>query len=97
MSLGARKETMPQSPIKSVSDATYLRMLANEFDTFQPTISRVTEGRFCFSSAALRVIADKIERNGYDDDAPPDEVLDDIRERVYGDTLAHERAKALEE
>jgi hypothetical protein len=88
-----------QTPLtKSQTDAMFLRMVANEFEMFQPVISKVTEGRFCFAGAALRVIADKLERNGYDDDAPaPDAELKDIRERVYGSTLAHERAEALKE
>ena len=97
MSPGHRKGNMQTPLTKSQTDAMFLRMLANEFDTFQPTISRVTEGRFCFSAAALRVIAEKLEQEGYSDDAEPgDPELDDIRERVYGETLAYERAKAIE-
>jgi hypothetical protein len=89
---------MPKPPIKSQSDAMFLRMLANEFSTFKPKIRAITDGRFEFADAALRVIADKIERNGYNDDAPThDAELDDVRERVYGDVLAHERAEALKE
>jgi len=86
-----------QTPLtKSQTDAMFLRILANEFSTFKATIRKATDGRFEFSDAALRVIAEKIERNGYDDDAPaPDAELKEIRERVYGDTLAHERAEAL--
>jgi hypothetical protein len=73
-------------------------MVATEFEHFQPIISRVTEGKFCFTAAALKVIADKLERNGYDDDAPAaDAELKEIREQVYGTTLAHERAEALRE
>ena len=81
---------------KSQSDATFLRMLANEFEMFKHLINRATEGRFHFSTAALKIIAENIERSGYDDDAPEcDAALDDVRERVYGNTLAHVRAKAL--
>ena len=88
---------MTQPLNKSQQDATLLRMIANEFAHFQPIISKVTEGKFQFTSECLKIIADKIEREGYSDDAPShDAELDDIRERVYGDTLAHERAKALE-
>ena len=88
---------MPKPPVKSAIDATLLRMIANEFAHFQPVISKVTEGRFQFSSSCLHIIADKIEREGYSDDAPADVELDDIRERVYGKTLARKRTKALGE
>lgn len=93
-----RKEAMQTPLSKSKTDAMFLRMVANEFEHFQPIISKVTEGKFCFTAAALKVIADKLEREGYSDDAPShDPVMDDLREKIYGDTLAYERAKALGE
>ena len=88
-----------QTPLnKSKTDAMFLRILANEFHAFQDAIKEVTDGRFFFTPEALKVIADKIERNGYADDAQEhDAGLEEMRERVYGETLAHERAKALDE
>ena len=83
---------------KSQFDATFLRILANQFDLNKKAITRASGGVFDFSSDALRAIADKIERNGYDDDAPnEDATLANLRERVYGDTLAYEREQALKE
>jgi DNA-directed RNA polymerase specialized sigma54-like protein len=75
---------MPDPLNKSQSDATFLRMLANEFATHQPTISRVTEGKFCFSATALKLIADRVEENGYKDDQAAEDIEKTIRDRVYG-------------
>ena len=62
----------------------YLRMLANLFELHKDAISKATDDQFDFSPEALRVIADKVQENGYEDDIPADDVRRALEEQIYG-------------
>lgn len=51
-------------------DAGYLCLLADALEECKDAISEGCGGRFAYAPEALRLVAEKVKRNGYEDDLP---------------------------